>query len=254
MTRRFAAAQPPSPRSRFHRASIHTASRRSPTISARHDWDDILRDQRPAARPAGAGRGGLYAEHAPSSSVYGMGITQHRLGTANVQQMVNLLLLRGNIGKPGAGICPVRGHSNVQGDRTDRASTRSRSRNSSTSSRRCSASSRRGRTGTTSSTPSRRWWTGAPRSSSGMGGNFVSSGAGLDRGRGGDAPAAADRRGQHQAQPRSSGPRRRGADPALPGAQRDRHAGERTAVGHGRRQHVDGACLVRPRRSRRASI
>jgi formate dehydrogenase major subunit len=49
---------------------------------------------------------------------YGMGITQHRLGTANVQQTVNLLLLRGNIGKPGAGICPVRGHSNVQGDRT----------------------------------------------------------------------------------------------------------------------------------------
>ena len=47
-----------------------------------------------------------------------MGITQHRLGTANVQQIVNLLLLRGNFGKPGAGICPVRGHSNVQGDRT----------------------------------------------------------------------------------------------------------------------------------------
>jgi molybdopterin-dependent oxidoreductase alpha subunit len=50
--------------------------------------------------------------------VYGMGITQHRLGTSNVQQIVNLLLLRGNFGKPGAGICPVRGHSNVQGDRT----------------------------------------------------------------------------------------------------------------------------------------
>ncbi|HXW72643.1 MAG TPA: FdhF/YdeP family oxidoreductase [Methylocella sp.] len=50
--------------------------------------------------------------------VYGMGVIQHRLGTANVQQMVNLLLLRGNFGKPGAGICPVRGHSNVQGDRT----------------------------------------------------------------------------------------------------------------------------------------
>jgi formate dehydrogenase major subunit len=50
--------------------------------------------------------------------VYGMGITQHRLGTENVHQMVNLLLLRGNFGKAGAGICPVRGHSNVQGDRT----------------------------------------------------------------------------------------------------------------------------------------
>jgi len=49
---------------------------------------------------------------------YGMGITQHAYGTANVQQLANLLLLRGNIGKPGAGICPLRGHSNVQGDRT----------------------------------------------------------------------------------------------------------------------------------------
>lgn len=49
---------------------------------------------------------------------YGMGITQHRHGTDNVQGIANLLLLRGNIGKPGAGICPLRGHSNVQGDRT----------------------------------------------------------------------------------------------------------------------------------------
>jgi formate dehydrogenase major subunit len=47
-----------------------------------------------------------------------MGITQHRHGTENVQHLVNLLLLRGNLGRPGAGICPVRGHSNVQGDRT----------------------------------------------------------------------------------------------------------------------------------------
>jgi len=49
---------------------------------------------------------------------YGMGITQHRNGTSNVQHLANLLLMRGNIGKPGAGICPLRGHSNVQGDRT----------------------------------------------------------------------------------------------------------------------------------------
>ncbi|WP_176084777.1 FdhF/YdeP family oxidoreductase [Martelella sp. HB161492] len=49
---------------------------------------------------------------------YGMGLTQHAHGTCNVQQAANLLMLRGNIGRPGAGICPVRGHSNVQGDRT----------------------------------------------------------------------------------------------------------------------------------------
>jgi molybdopterin-dependent oxidoreductase alpha subunit len=50
--------------------------------------------------------------------VYGMGITQHRRGAQNVQQLANLALLRGNIGREGAGVCPVRGHSNVQGDRT----------------------------------------------------------------------------------------------------------------------------------------
>jgi len=49
---------------------------------------------------------------------YGMGITQHAHGTGNVQQIANLLLLRGNLGREGAGIAPIRGHSNVQGDRT----------------------------------------------------------------------------------------------------------------------------------------
>nr|WP_295672558.1 FdhF/YdeP family oxidoreductase [Sphingomonas sp.] len=50
--------------------------------------------------------------------VYGMGLTQHAHGALNVAMLVNLLLLRGNIGRPGAGCCPVRGHSNVQGQRT----------------------------------------------------------------------------------------------------------------------------------------
>jgi molybdopterin-dependent oxidoreductase alpha subunit len=49
---------------------------------------------------------------------YGMGITQHHLGVDTIKMIVNLLLMRGNIGKPGAGISPVRGHSNVQGQRT----------------------------------------------------------------------------------------------------------------------------------------
>lgn len=49
---------------------------------------------------------------------WAMGLTQHRHGVANVREIVNLLLLRGAIGRPGAGACPVRGHSNVQGDRT----------------------------------------------------------------------------------------------------------------------------------------
>ncbi|WP_436873264.1 FdhF/YdeP family oxidoreductase [Kosakonia sacchari] len=60
----------------------------------------------------------LYASAERTIICYGMGITQHQYGTQNVQQIANLLLMRGNIGKQGAGICPLRGHSNVQGDRT----------------------------------------------------------------------------------------------------------------------------------------
>jgi molybdopterin-dependent oxidoreductase alpha subunit len=59
-----------------------------------------------------------YAKAKATIITYGMGIVQHRSGTTNVQQIANLLLLKGNFGKPGAGICPLRGHSNVQGDRS----------------------------------------------------------------------------------------------------------------------------------------
>ncbi|WP_410403142.1 acid resistance putative oxidoreductase YdeP [Escherichia coli] len=88
----------------------------------RHDvlnseWKDIERisglSQTQIAELADA-----YAAAERTIICYGMGITQHEHGTQNVQQLVNLLLMKGNIGKPGAGICPLRGHSNVQGDRT----------------------------------------------------------------------------------------------------------------------------------------
>jgi molybdopterin-dependent oxidoreductase alpha subunit len=49
---------------------------------------------------------------------WAMGLTQHKDAVATIQEIVNLMLLRGNVGRPGAGLCPVRGHSNVQGDRT----------------------------------------------------------------------------------------------------------------------------------------
>ena len=62
--------------------------------------------------------GNIYARTERVIINYGMGITQHRHGTGNVQQIANLLMLRGNLGRKGAGISPLRGHSNVQGDRT----------------------------------------------------------------------------------------------------------------------------------------
>ena len=60
----------------------------------------------------------VYLDSSATIFCWGMGITQHRRSVATIQMLTNLLLARGNIGKPGAGPCPVRGHSNVQGDRT----------------------------------------------------------------------------------------------------------------------------------------
>ena len=62
--------------------------------------------------------GDVYLEAKSVIACWGMGITQHQHSVATIQMINNLLLLRGNIGRPGAGACPVRGHSNVQGDRT----------------------------------------------------------------------------------------------------------------------------------------
>ncbi len=80
-------------------------------------WDEIEKGSgvpQPIVRQA--------AEIAASANrmicCWAMGLTQHHNGVANVQSVVNLLLLGGHFGRPGAGACPVRGHSNVQGDRT----------------------------------------------------------------------------------------------------------------------------------------
>ncbi|WLI78500.1 FdhF/YdeP family oxidoreductase [Kosakonia sp. H02] len=81
------------------------------------DWDHILKVSG-MERKEIQNIARLYADAERTIICYGMGITQHQYGTQNVQQIANLLLLRGNIGKQGAGICPLRGHSNVQGDRT----------------------------------------------------------------------------------------------------------------------------------------
>ncbi|HUA80456.1 MAG TPA: FdhF/YdeP family oxidoreductase [Dyella sp.] len=80
-------------------------------------WDDIVtKSGLPREEIEAIAK--VYAQAQRVIVCYGMGITQHAHGTENVQQIANLLLLRGNIGRTGAGICPLRGHSNVQGNRT----------------------------------------------------------------------------------------------------------------------------------------
>lgn len=81
------------------------------------DWAEIERDSG-LSRQQIADAADIYMRSDATIFCWGMGITQHTRAVATIQMLVNVLLLRGNIGKPGAGPCPVRGHSNVQGDRT----------------------------------------------------------------------------------------------------------------------------------------
>ena len=80
-------------------------------------WDEIL-EQSGIDREQIHRAAQVYIKAERVIVCWAMGLTQHKNAVGNIQEVVNLLLLRGNLGKPGAGACPVRGHSNVQGDRT----------------------------------------------------------------------------------------------------------------------------------------
>jgi molybdopterin-dependent oxidoreductase alpha subunit len=80
-------------------------------------WVDIV-EQSGVAREQIEQAAQIFVESERTIFCWAMGLTQHRNAVANIQEIVNLMLLRGQVGKPGAGFCPVRGHSNVQGDRT----------------------------------------------------------------------------------------------------------------------------------------
>tara|TARA_B100000029_G_scaffold93465_2_gene83477 strand:+ start:4649 stop:6850 length:2202 start_codon:yes stop_codon:yes gene_type:complete len=87
------------------------------TVVSNTEWDDIVSN-------SGISRHDIEklaaAMRASESTIvcWAMGLTQHHNSVATIQEIVNTLLLGGHIGRPGAGLCPVRGHSNVQGDRT----------------------------------------------------------------------------------------------------------------------------------------
>ncbi len=81
------------------------------------NWEGIL-EQSGIAREDIEQAATIFIESERTIVCWAMGLTQHKNAVANIQEIVNLMLLRGQIGKPGAGLCPVRGHSNVQGDRT----------------------------------------------------------------------------------------------------------------------------------------
>src|SRR5919205_1127184 len=80
-------------------------------------WDELI-EQSGVTREEMRAAARVFIESKRTIVCWAMGLTQHKNAVANIQEIVNLLLLRGQLGKPGAGACPVRGHSNVQGDRT----------------------------------------------------------------------------------------------------------------------------------------
>ena len=84
---------------------------------AKLDWDDVT-VATGLTRPEIERVARTYMESQRVIVCWAMGLTQHKHAVATIREIVNFLLLRGNLGKPGAGVCPVRGHSNVQGDRT----------------------------------------------------------------------------------------------------------------------------------------
>ena len=80
-------------------------------------WDDIVA-QSGVERDLIERSAQVFVESERTIFCWAMGLTQHQNAVANIQEIVNLMLMRGQVGMPGAGLCPVRGHSNVQGDRT----------------------------------------------------------------------------------------------------------------------------------------
>ena len=81
------------------------------------EWSDII-EQSGLSRQQISETAEMYASAKRVITCWAMGVTQHKDSVATIQDIANLHFLRGNIGRQGAGLCPVRGHSNVQGDRT----------------------------------------------------------------------------------------------------------------------------------------
>ena len=208
------------------------------------DWQRLCRDS--GVEPDAIRRvAGLYAGAERVIACWAMGITQHQNGVANVQEIANFMFLRGNLGRPGAGLCPVRGHSNVQGDRT------------------------MGITHAPTAGFLERLEAEVPglRAPRGRGLDTVDAIRAMDRGQvqrvrghGRQLLLGRARHRHHraspdlvpghrprvnQAQPLASVPRRGRADPAVPGPHRDRRAGARRPVRHGRGFDEHGARLAR---------
>ncbi len=101
----------------FIRTHTHGFEEFAQRARADDDWDETLRATGLTREEIDRALAMVLASRR-TIVCWAMGLTQHKHSVPTIQEVVNFLLLRGNIGRPGAGVCPVRGHSNVQGDRT----------------------------------------------------------------------------------------------------------------------------------------
>ena len=176
-----------------------------------------------------------------------MGLTQHHNAVATIKEIVNLALVQGNIGKPGAGLLPVRGHSNVQGDRTMGIWERPPQHFLDALQAEFGFDPPR-ENGHDTVDSIRALRDGQAHVFIGLGGNFVQAAPGHRGHRRRPAQRRADGADLDQDQPLAPGHRRDRADPADPGPHREGRPGQRAAVRLGRGLDVLGARLPGPAR------
>ena len=175
---------------------------------------------------------------------WAMGLTQHRNAVATIQEIVNLLLLRGSIGKPGAGLCPVRGHSNVQGDRTMGIWERPKKEFLDKLQEVFGFDPPR-KFGYDTVEAIQAMHAGQAKVFFALGGNFLSATPDTEFTAAALRRCCADRSGLDEAEPRPPRHRPAGGHSALPGAERARSPGRRSATGLLREFHGGRAIISR---------
>lgn len=201
-------------------------------------WERILA-QSGVSRDEIARAADIYINAGRVICTWAMGLTQHAMGVETIQQIINLLLLRGNIGRPGTGPCPVRGHSNVQGDRT-MGITELPKQEFLDSLRRVFGFTPPSKPGVNTVEAIAAMRDGKAKALLAMGGNFAAACPDSDVTWAG-LRAQSHRSCLNQAQSQSLSPRQDGADFSSLGTHRDRHPKDWTPSHHGGRLHEHGS-------------
>ena len=230
----------------FESKHFHAAADEYKTLVESTPWSEIV-ESSGIAEPDIRKLGDSYMASKRVIVAWCLGITQHEHGVDTVHEIMNVLYLRGNIGREGAGPCPVRGHSNVQGNRTCGINHRPDAAFLDRLGKACGFDPPREH-GLGVVAADEAMQRGPVKVFIALGGN-IATGLRPTRpavhGRGPAAELRADGPGEHHAQPQPHRARATGPDPALPRAHRQGPTGERRTGSDGRGLHGDGPHLLR---------